>query len=203
MPADEAKFWYMRRMLRLTTSRSFAGTPAIAVRSKAIACGITRARIAAPSASGGRPLPGCWSRMRVTSPIFTRRVTTRDKVETSMLVLGGNVDLTLAVIVGEHREDAPHRDAQSVTGERVLPEVDHQEPADAVDEIGKIFAEIEARAIGHEFEIPANSWGNALWAGLHDVKGGPGWLGRAVGRIMAASSRNQICCIYNSWQRAA
>jgi len=63
-----------------------------------------------------------------------------------------------------------------VTGERVLPEVDHQEPADAVDEIGKIFAEIEAPTIGHEFEIPANSSvvdlkPTLLWAGLRDVKG--------------------------------
>src|SRR5262249_58651805 len=48
MPADAAKFWYIRRRLRLTTPRSFAGTPAIAVRSKAMAWGITRARIAAP-----------------------------------------------------------------------------------------------------------------------------------------------------------
>ena len=36
MAADAAKFWYIRRRLRLTTPRSFAGTPAIAVRSKAI-----------------------------------------------------------------------------------------------------------------------------------------------------------------------
>jgi hypothetical protein len=76
-----------------------------------------------------------------------------------------------------------------VSGERVLTEVDHQKPADAVDEIGKIFVEIEARASGHEFEIPANSSvvdlkPTLLWAGLRDVKGEPGWLGRAVGRIM-------------------
>jgi len=76
-----------------------------------------------------------------------------------------------------------------VTGERVLPEVDHQEPADAVDEIGKIFAEIEAPTIGHEFEIPANSSAmdlkpTLLWADLRDVKAGPGWIGGAVGRIM-------------------
>jgi hypothetical protein len=43
-----------------------------------------------------------------------------------------------------------------VTGERVLPEVDHQQPTDAVDEVGKIRAEIEAGATGHEFEIPQN-----------------------------------------------
>jgi len=78
----------MRRRLRLTTPRSFAGTPAIAVRSKAIACGITRARIAAPfgvrRTTTSRLLVA--DRVRVTRPIFTRRVTTRDKVETSMLV---------------------------------------------------------------------------------------------------------------------
>src|SRR6516164_9936756 len=89
MPADAAKFWYIRRRLRLTTPRSFAGTPAIAVRPKAIACGITRASTAAPfgvrQTTTSRLLVA--DRVRVTSPIFTRRVTTRDKVETSMLVL--------------------------------------------------------------------------------------------------------------------
>src|SRR5262249_20202758 len=58
------------------------------------------------------------------------------------------------------------RDAQVVSGERVLPEVDHQKPADAVDEIGKIFAEIDARASGHECEIPANCWANAFMGRL-------------------------------------
>jgi hypothetical protein len=89
IPADEAKFWYIRRRLRLTTRRSSAGTPAIALRSNAIACGITRARTAAPfgvrRTTTSRLLVA--DRVRVTSPIFTRRVTTRDKVETSMLVL--------------------------------------------------------------------------------------------------------------------
>jgi hypothetical protein len=57
-----------------------------------------------------------------------------------------------------------------VTGERVLPEVEHQEPADAVDEVGKIFAEVEARAIGHESQIPAELGLLLLWAGSRDVK---------------------------------
>ena len=48
-PPDAARFHrYIRRRLRLTTARSLAGTPSIAMRSKAIACGITRASIAAP-----------------------------------------------------------------------------------------------------------------------------------------------------------
>src|SRR6516225_1143258 len=111
---------------------------------------------------------------------------------------GGNVDLTLAVIVGEHREHAPHRDAQVVTGERVPPEVDHQKPADAVDEIGKIFAEIEARASGHECEIPADSGSTLLWTALRDVKGGPGWIACAVGRIILSLAAAAICCIYNN-----
>src|SRR6266566_4051722 len=89
MAADAAKFRYIRLRLRLTTPRSFAGTPAIAVRSKATACGITRARTAAPfgvrRTTTSRLLVA--ERVRVTRPIFTRRVTTRDKVETSMLVL--------------------------------------------------------------------------------------------------------------------
>src|SRR5262245_37158894 len=88
IPADEARFWYIRRRLRLTTPRSFAGTPAIAVRSKAMAYGITRARTAAPfgvsRTTTSRLLVE--ERVRVTRPIFTKRVTTRDKVETSMLV---------------------------------------------------------------------------------------------------------------------
>jgi hypothetical protein len=71
------------------------------------------------------------------------------------------IDLTLAVVVVQHREDTPHRDAQLVPGERILPEFHHQQPADAVDEIGKIVAEIDARASGHGFESPANSGGNA------------------------------------------
>src|SRR5262249_15052893 len=87
-PADEAKFWYIRRRLRLTTARSFAGTPPIAMRSNAIACGITRASMAAPfevrRTTTSRLLVA--ERVRVTRPIFTRRVTTRERVETSMLV---------------------------------------------------------------------------------------------------------------------
>jgi len=79
---------------------------------------------------------------------------------------GGDVDLTLPAVVGEHGEDAPHRDAQSVTGERVLPEVDHQQPADAIDEVGKVFAEIEAGTVGHEIEIPADSSLNAFMGRL-------------------------------------
>jgi len=65
-----------------------AGTPSIAMRSKASACGITRASIAAPfgvsRTTTSRLLVA--ERVRVTSPVFTRRVTTRDRVETSMLV---------------------------------------------------------------------------------------------------------------------
>src|ERR1700731_4277507 len=72
--AEAAKFWYIRRRLRLTTPRSFAGTPAIAVRSKAIACGTTRARTAAPfgvkRTTTSRLLVA--DRGRVTRPIFTR-----------------------------------------------------------------------------------------------------------------------------------
>src|SRR5260370_32795809 len=82
----------------------------------------------------------------------------------------------------------PHRDGQVVSGERVLPEVDHEKPADAVDEIGKIFAEIETRASGHECEIPADSGSTLLWAGLRDVKGGPGWMVCAVSRIVLPSA---------------
>jgi hypothetical protein len=74
--------------VRLTTARSFAGTPAIAVRSKPIAFGITRARMAAPfgvrRTTTSRLLVA--DRVRVTSRILTSRVTTRDRVETSMLV---------------------------------------------------------------------------------------------------------------------
>src|SRR5262249_33201872 len=106
---------------------------------------------------------------------------------------GGNVDLALAVIVGEHRQHAPHRDAQLVAGERVLPQADHQQPAAAVDEIGKIFAEIEAPSIGHEFEIPANSRGPRFYGPPATMsKGGPGWIARAVGRIMTRSSQPMI-----------
>jgi hypothetical protein len=50
-------------------------------------------------------------------------------------------------------------------GKRILPEVDHQQPADAVDEIGKIFAEIEG-TVGHEIEIPADSSRDAFMGHL-------------------------------------
>src|SRR5262249_9793714 len=99
---------------------------------------------------------------------------------------------------GTRAPPPPHRDAQVVSGERVLPEVDHQKPADAVDEIGKIFAEIETRASGHECEIPADSGSTLLWAALRDVKGGPGWIAWAVGRIVLPSAGAAICCIYNN-----
>jgi hypothetical protein len=86
---EPARFWYIRRRLRLTTARSFAGTPAIAMRSQAIAFGMASASTATPLAvrrtTTSRLLVA--ERVRVTSPIFTRRVTTRDNVETSMLVL--------------------------------------------------------------------------------------------------------------------
>src|SRR5262249_35471881 len=51
-------------------------------------------------------------------------------------------------------------------GERVLPEVDHQQPADAVDEVGKVVAEIEAGTVGHEIEIPADSSRDAFFGRL-------------------------------------
>src|SRR5258708_995976 len=89
MRPGAAKFWYIRRRLRLTTFRSFADTPEIVLPSSSIACGITRARIADPfgvrHTVTSRLLVA--DRVRVTSPILTIRVTTRDKVETSMLVL--------------------------------------------------------------------------------------------------------------------
>src|SRR5262249_61098413 len=65
MPTDAAKFWDIRRRLRPTTPRSFAGTPAIAVRSNAIAGGSTRARTAAPF--GVRRTPT--SRLFVAGPV--------------------------------------------------------------------------------------------------------------------------------------
>src|SRR5215467_1746433 len=89
MAADAAKFWYIRRRLRLTTPRSFAGTPAIAVRSKATACGITRAKTAAPfgvrRTTTSRLLVA--DRVRVTRPISTRGLPTREKVGTPTLWL--------------------------------------------------------------------------------------------------------------------
>src|SRR5262249_10457796 len=87
---------------------------------------------------------------------------------------------------------------QVMTGERVLPEVDHQKPADAVDEIGKIFAEIEARAIGHECEIPTNCWANAFMGRL-----APCQRRARLDRLRdwphnAARLPREFCCIYNN-----
>src|SRR5262249_60937514 len=79
-----AKFWYICRKLRLTTFRSFADTPEIVFASSSMACGITRARTAAPfgvrHTVTSRLLVA--ERVRVTSAIFTMRVMTRDNVGT-------------------------------------------------------------------------------------------------------------------------
>ena len=62
----------------------------------------------------------------------------------------GQVDLALAVITRERREHAPHRNAQPMSRQRAAPEIDHQRRADAIDQVGKIFAEIEIGTAGHE-----------------------------------------------------
>ena len=62
----------------------------------------------------------------------------------------GQVDLALAVITRERREYAPHRNAQPMSRQRAAPEIDHQRRSDAIDQVGKIFAEIEIGTAGHE-----------------------------------------------------
>jgi hypothetical protein len=58
-----------------------------------------------------------------------------------------------------------------VWGQRASPEIDHQRRADAIDQVGKIFAEIELGAAGHERKIPEKiGAGKLLWASSHDVK---------------------------------
>src|SRR5262245_21501638 len=59
------------------------------------------------------------------------------------------------------------------TDERSLLEIDHQGRADAVDQVGQIFAELEGGSLGHELRRPAKEfrW-TFLWACSHDVKAG-------------------------------
>ena len=156
---DPARFSYMRRRLRRTTARSLAGTPAIALRSAAIARGIRRASAAAPlpvrRTTTSRLLVA--DRVRVTRPILDQpgdHPRERRNVDAGH---GGQIDLALAVIARERGENPPHRDAQPVWRQRAAPEIDHQRRADAIDQVGKIFAEIELRAAGHEREIPERS----------------------------------------------
>src|SRR5262249_54456207 len=58
----------------------------------------------------------------------------------------GKVDLALPAVAGKHGQDAPHGDAEPVHRQGVRGEADRQRRTDAVDEVGKIIAEIEARA---------------------------------------------------------
>jgi AcrR family transcriptional regulator len=84
---------------------------------------------------------------------------------------GSKIDLALAVVARERGENPPHRDAQPVWSQRAPPEINHQRRADAIDQVGKIFGEIELRAAGHERKIPERiGAGKLLWASSHDVK---------------------------------
>src|SRR5262245_60736670 len=84
------------------------------------------------------------------------------------------------------------------TDERSLLEIDHQGRADAVDQVGQIFAEIEGGSLGHEFRRPAKEfrW-TFLWACSHDVKAG---TSPASGDLNSCIY-NSCKCTYNSWQQ--
>ena len=102
-------------------------------------------------ARSARPrLRGCWSAsaLRVTRPSSTSRVTSRDSVEASMLVISDEIDLALLAVARQHREHPPHRDAQVVRRRaRRAVKLSHQREADAIDEVRQIVAEIELRCV--------------------------------------------------------
>ena len=110
--------------------------------------------------ASARPSPRgccCLERLRVTSPMRTSRVTSRDRVETSMLVMLGEIDLALPAVVRQRRQHPPHGDAEIVRGERVRGKARDQRGADAVDQVGKVVRRDRDASVGH---------GDGPWAGL-------------------------------------
>jgi hypothetical protein len=86
---DLLMFSCIRRRQRLTTAKSRADNPLMALRSAASAAGMTRSRTARPLAVSRTMTSRLLfaERVRVTRPMFASRVAARDRVDTSMLVL--------------------------------------------------------------------------------------------------------------------
>ena len=82
-------------------------------------------------------------RVRVTRPMRIRRVTSRDKVEASMLVKSARSIWRWPPLLAKHRQHAPLRDAQAMTRQRIGAELLGDDGADPVDQIGQVIAEIE------------------------------------------------------------
>ena len=149
--APPTRLSYIRPSARLATARSLAGKPALAVCSSFLAIGIRRCTSARPfglsSTTTSRLLFA--ERLRVTSPLRTSRLTSRDMVEASIEVMRDEIDLALLAVVGERRQHPPHGDAQPVLRQRVGGEAVDQRKADAIDQIRQVVAEIEMGAFGH------------------------------------------------------
>src|SRR5262245_24482935 len=85
------------------------------------------------------------------------------------------------------------------TDQRGLLEIDHEGGADAVDQIGKIFAEIEAGSLGHELRRPAKEFRWTFFMGL---------LPRCQSGTCTPPRSSHSCiynsckCTYNAWQQS-
>ena len=144
---------------RLTTARSLADSPALAVllerlrdRDQALHQRAALRRSAPP-----RPR-GCWfrERLRVTSPMRTSRLTSRDMVEASIEVMPHRSTWRWLAVVGQRRQHPPHVDAKRVRLQRIGGEALDQREADAIEEVRQVVAEIEMRAFGHG-QVPCGS----------------------------------------------
>ena len=63
------------------------------------------------------------------------------------------IDLPLIAVARQRRHDAPHRNAELAAAERMLAEAGRQRDADAIDQVWKIFVEIEAGLPGHAIAV--------------------------------------------------
>src|SRR5215211_1836329 len=57
----------------------------------------------------------------------------------------GEIDLALASVVGEHRKDSPHGDAQPVRGKPVLREAGRQGGTYPIDQVRKVIVQMQVR----------------------------------------------------------
>ena len=84
-------------------------------------------------------------RVRVTRPSRTRRVTSRDKVEASMLVRSARSIWRCWPALASTAMHPPHGDAKPMRRQRFRAELVGDDGADPVDQIGQVIAEIDLR----------------------------------------------------------
>ena len=84
----------------------------------------------------------------MTSPRRASRATSRDSVDTSMLVITDKIDLTLCAAVRQRRQHAPHRDGEVFRRQRMGGEIRHHRRADPVDQVGQKIFKVEFAGSG-------------------------------------------------------